>query len=203
MNLQTTIHLYCQAAGGQAEVAERNDSGTKHMLYRRQTGRDRVRKSVSPRVQDVDQEKKTAKDWESVAPRMTEKAKQGTNPRLETDRRATNPRVKPVFGAAKRLCTNCSPGHLGGISPTEDLDTDEGKPITRNKRRRQYPFVSAPGTQPLQAPLQGMEIQAVILHKGTQWCVYSEDRSKNLGCGPTRTWAHRRLAQVEHFKRQG
>jgi hypothetical protein len=41
---------------------------------------------------------------------------------------------------------------------------------------------------------------ARIVKRGSQWCVVSEDGSKNLGCSPTREGAVQRLRQVEHFK---
>ena len=44
-------------------------------------------------------------------------------------------------------------------------------------------------------------IAAVIRHEGDQWCVRSE-KGKNLGCGPSKHWAHVRLGQVEILKKQ-
>jgi hypothetical protein len=34
-----------------------------------------------------------------------------------------------------------------------------------------------------------------------EWCVYSKDGNKNLGCSPTKEGALKRLRQIEHFKR--
>lgn len=41
---------------------------------------------------------------------------------------------------------------------------------------------------------------ARIVKKGNQWCVVSEDGSKNLGCSKTHEGAVKRLQQVEYFK---
>jgi hypothetical protein len=41
---------------------------------------------------------------------------------------------------------------------------------------------------------------AKIVKKGDQWCVVSEDGTKNLGCSKTREGAVKRLQQVEYFK---
>lgn len=41
---------------------------------------------------------------------------------------------------------------------------------------------------------------ARIVKKGNQWCVVSEDGSKNLGCSKTKKGAQDRLQQVEYFK---
>ncbi len=47
-----------------------------------------------------------------------------------------------------------------------------------------------------------MLIQKRIVKRGSRHCVTSEDGSKNLGCGPSKGWAEKRLQQVEFFKRQ-
>lgn len=47
-----------------------------------------------------------------------------------------------------------------------------------------------------------MLIEKRIVKHNDKWCVYSEDGTKNLGCGPSETWATKRLAQVEYFKTQ-
>jgi hypothetical protein len=44
---------------------------------------------------------------------------------------------------------------------------------------------------------------AKIIKKGSQWCVVSEDGSKNLGCSDSREGAEKRLRQVEFFKNKG
>lgn len=41
---------------------------------------------------------------------------------------------------------------------------------------------------------------ARIVKKGDQWCVVSEDGTKNLGCSKTKEGAKKRLQQVEYFK---
>jgi hypothetical protein len=41
---------------------------------------------------------------------------------------------------------------------------------------------------------------ARIVKKGDQWCVVSEDGTKNLGCSKTKEGAQKRLQQVEYFK---
>lgn len=46
------------------------------------------------------------------------------------------------------------------------------------------------------------ELHCVIVRRGSRHCVVSEDRSRNLGCGPSRKWARTRLRQVEYFKRK-
>lgn len=43
-------------------------------------------------------------------------------------------------------------------------------------------------------------VEKRVVHEGDQWCVKSEDGSKNLGCGSSRGWAEKRLGQVEYFK---
>lgn len=45
------------------------------------------------------------------------------------------------------------------------------------------------------------DMKAVIRQEGSRWCVRSH-KGKNLGCGKTKAWAHRRLAQVEIFKKR-
>jgi phage I-like protein len=50
----------------------------------------------------------------------------------------------------------------------------------------------------------------LIKQVGDKWCVFSKDGSKSLGCNPDglkdedakKAWAHKRLGQVEFFKRQ-
>jgi len=44
---------------------------------------------------------------------------------------------------------------------------------------------------------------AKIVKRGNQWCVVSEDGTKNLGCSNTREGAEKRLKQVEFFKHKG
>lgn len=52
-------------------------------------------------------------------------------------------------------------------------------------------------------PLQISElVEKRITKKGKEWCVVSEDGSRNLGCGPSEEWATNRLRQVEFFKHQ-
>lgn len=41
---------------------------------------------------------------------------------------------------------------------------------------------------------------AMIKKVGNEWCVFSADGSKRLGCYPTRKEAENRLAQVEMFR---
>ena len=41
---------------------------------------------------------------------------------------------------------------------------------------------------------------ARIVKKGNQWCVVSEDGTKDLGCSKTKEGAQKRLQQVEYFK---
>lgn len=41
-----------------------------------------------------------------------------------------------------------------------------------------------------------------IAHRGSKWCITSEDGSKELGCGNDKKWAVTRLAQIEYFKRK-
>src|SRR5690242_5523818 len=41
---------------------------------------------------------------------------------------------------------------------------------------------------------------ARIVKKGDQWCVVSEDGSKNLGCSDSKEGAQKRLREVEYFK---
>jgi len=50
-------------------------------------------------------------------------------------------------------------------------------------------------------------LEDIIRKKGSKYCVLSEKRNKegkrkNLGCGPSKAWAHKRLGQVEAFKRR-
>jgi hypothetical protein len=40
---------------------------------------------------------------------------------------------------------------------------------------------------------------ARIVQRGSEWCVESE-KGKNLGCGPSKEWAEKRLGEVEYFK---
>lgn len=42
----------------------------------------------------------------------------------------------------------------------------------------------------------------IIRKKGKEWCVYSH-KGKNLGCSKTKADAHKRLGQVEYFKKIG
>ena len=62
---------------------------------------------------------------------------------------------------------------------------------------------TAPGAVPLQ-DVTGQEsigsVHCIIRKKGNQYCVLSEDGSKNLGCSPNKAGAHKRLAEVEYFK---
>lgn len=48
-----------------------------------------------------------------------------------------------------------------------------------------------------------MHTKAIIVKRGDQWCVLSEDGSKNLGCSDSREGAVKRLQQVEFFKHKG
>lgn len=41
---------------------------------------------------------------------------------------------------------------------------------------------------------------ARVVKKGDQWCVVSEDGTKNLGCSKTKEGAQKRLSEVEYFK---
>lgn len=43
--------------------------------------------------------------------------------------------------------------------------------------------------------------EAKIKKVGNQWCVFSKDGTKNLGCSDTREGAVKRLGEVEHFKK--
>ena len=45
-------------------------------------------------------------------------------------------------------------------------------------------------------------VEKVVVKKGKKWCVYSKDRTRNLGCSTTKGGAIRRLQQVEFFKHQ-
>jgi hypothetical protein len=50
-------------------------------------------------------------------------------------------------------------------------------------------------------------LEDVIRKKGSKYCVLSEKKNKkgqrkNLGCSSTKAGAHKRLGQVEYFKRQ-
>jgi len=45
-------------------------------------------------------------------------------------------------------------------------------------------------------------VEKRIKKKGNQWCVVSEDGKRNLGCGPSKDWATKRLAEVEYFKHE-
>lgn len=42
--------------------------------------------------------------------------------------------------------------------------------------------------------------EARVVKQGNQWCVVSEDGSKNLGCSKTKQGAEKRLREVEYFK---
>ncbi len=41
-----------------------------------------------------------------------------------------------------------------------------------------------------------------IKKQGNEWCVFSKDGSKNLGCFPTKGEAEKRLREVEFFKKR-
>jgi hypothetical protein len=43
-------------------------------------------------------------------------------------------------------------------------------------------------------------LNCVVVKEGGEYCVKSEDRSKNLGCKPSKAGAKKRLQQVEYFK---
>lgn len=45
-----------------------------------------------------------------------------------------------------------------------------------------------------------INLNCVVVKQGNEYCVKSEDRSKNLGCKPTKEGAKKRLQQVEYFK---
>jgi hypothetical protein len=45
-----------------------------------------------------------------------------------------------------------------------------------------------------------IDLNCVVVKEGNEYCVKSEDRSKNLGCKPSKEGAKRRLRQVEYFK---
>lgn len=45
--------------------------------------------------------------------------------------------------------------------------------------------------------------QAIIRKKGDEYCVFSKDGTKNLGCSKTREGAVKRLRQIEFFKNKG
>jgi len=45
-----------------------------------------------------------------------------------------------------------------------------------------------------------IDLNCVVVKEGGQYCVKSEDRSKNLGCKPSKAGAKKRLRQVEYFK---
>lgn len=100
---------------------------------------------------------------------------------------------------------------VGHWSPAPEDVADLNKKSYKSGMKKaktlpRFPFVGPPGTQPLQNITGADElgdIHCVIVKKGSQHCVMSEDRSKNLGCGPSRAWAHKRLAEVEYFKRKG
>ena len=45
-----------------------------------------------------------------------------------------------------------------------------------------------------------IDLNCVVVKEGGKYCVKSEDRSKNLGCKPSKAGAKKRLRQVEYFK---
>lgn len=45
-----------------------------------------------------------------------------------------------------------------------------------------------------------ISLHCVIVKQGNEYCVKSEDRSKNLGCKPSKSGARKRLRQVEYWK---
>jgi hypothetical protein len=45
-----------------------------------------------------------------------------------------------------------------------------------------------------------IDLHCVVVKQRNEYCVKSEDRSKNLGCKPSKEGAKRRLRQVEYFK---
>lgn len=48
--------------------------------------------------------------------------------------------------------------------------------------------------------LHDKPILEFIRKRGDEWCVVSK-KGKNLGCSPTKAGAHKRLGQVEYFKK--
>lgn len=46
-------------------------------------------------------------------------------------------------------------------------------------------------------------VEKVIVKKGRKWCVYSKDKTRNLGCSHTKGGALKRLREVEYFKHRG
>src|SRR5712675_1906502 len=45
-----------------------------------------------------------------------------------------------------------------------------------------------------------VDLYCVVVKQGGEYCVKSEDRSKNLGCKPSKAGAKKRLQQIEYFK---
>jgi hypothetical protein len=45
-----------------------------------------------------------------------------------------------------------------------------------------------------------IDLHCVVVKEDNEYCVKSEDRSKNLGCRPSKAGAKKRLQQVEYFK---
>jgi hypothetical protein len=45
-----------------------------------------------------------------------------------------------------------------------------------------------------------VDLNCVVVKDGGKYCVKSEDRTKNLGCKPSKAGAKKRLQQVEYFK---
>jgi hypothetical protein len=45
-----------------------------------------------------------------------------------------------------------------------------------------------------------IDLNCVVVKESGEYCVKSEDRTKNLGCKPSKAGAKKRLQQVEYFK---
>jgi|SRR5579859_6523921 len=77
--------------------------------------------------------------------------------------------------------------------------------MRKSKLDTHYPLSGPPGAIALD-DVQGDafigDVKCIIRKKGSQYCVLSEDGSKNLGCGNSKEWARKRLAQVEYFKKR-
>lgn len=92
-----------------------------------------------------------------------------------------------------------------GVNANEDdLDTENFEKRMRKGTKARPGIHTGPGAVPIQDVTGSQKVKAVrayIVKQGSQHCVKSES-GKNLGCGPSATWAKKRLQQVEYFKRK-